>query len=64
MFSFTAVVNDISMRVDPMADMDRGPYVPCIIGPSVILKADNLYPLAHLDGIRLRILSLVLHSRS
>ena len=53
MFSFTAAVNDTSRRADPMADLNRGPYVFGPIGPSVILKAYNVYPLAHSDGVRL-----------
>ena len=62
MFSFTAAVNDISRRADQVADLDRGPYVPVPIGPSVILKAYNVYPLPHSDGVRLTLLSPVFHA--
>ena len=51
-FSFTAAVNDTSKRADPVADLDRGQYVPGQIGPSLILNAYNVYPLAHSDGVR------------
>ena len=44
MFSLTAAANDISRCADPVEDLDRGPYVPGPIGPSVILKAYNVYP--------------------
>ena len=55
-FSFTAAANDTSRRSDLLADLDRGPYVPGPIGPSVILKAYNVYQLAHSDGVRLTLL--------
>ena len=64
MFSCTAAVNDTFRRADPVADLDRGLYVPGPIGPSVILKAYNVYPLAYSDGVRLRLLSPVSHSSS
>ena len=64
MFSFTAAVNDTSERADPVANLDRGPYVPGPIGPSVILKAYNVLPLAHSDEVRLTLLSPVSHSSS
>ena len=64
MLSFTVAVNDTSRRADPVADLDRGQYVPGPIGPSVILKAYNVYPLAHSDGVRLTHLSPVSHSSS
>ena len=64
MFLFTAAANDTSRRADPVVDLDRGPYVPDPIGPSVILKAYNVYPLAHSDGVRLTLLSPVSHSSS
>ena len=47
MFSFTAAENDTSRRADPVADLDRGPYVPGPIGPSVILNTYNVYPFAN-----------------
>ena len=47
MFSFTAAVNDTFGRADPVEDLDFGLYVPGPIGPSVILKAYTVYPLAH-----------------
>ena len=50
MFSFTAAANYTSSRADLVADLDRGPYVPGPIGPSVILKAYNVYPFPHSDG--------------
>ena len=53
MFLFTAAINDTSRRADSVADLDRGPYVPGSIEPSVILKAYNVDPLAHSDGVRL-----------
>ena len=62
MFSFTTTANDTSKRANPMADLDRGPYVPGPIGPSVILNAYNVYPLADSDGVRLTLLSPLLHS--
>ena len=64
MFSFTAAVNDTSRGADPVADLDRGPYVPNPIGPSMILKAYNVYPLAHSHGVRHTHLSPVSHSSS
>ena len=64
MFSFTAAANDTSRRADPVEDLDRGPYVPGAIGPSVILNAYNKYPFAHSDGVRLTLLSPVSHSSS
>ena len=64
MFSFTAAVNDISRRAVPVADLDLGPYVPGPIGPSMILKAYNVYPLTHSDGVRLTLLSPVSYSSS
>ena len=41
MFSFSAALNDTSRRADLVADLNRGPYVPGQIGPSMILKACN-----------------------
>ena len=64
MFSFTAAANDTSRRADPVADLDRGPYVPGPIKPSVILNAYKVYPFAHSDGVRLTLLSPVSHSSS
>ena len=64
MFSLTGAENDTFKRANPMADLDRGPYVPCQIGPSVILIAYNVYPFVHSDGVRLTLLSPVSHSSS
>ena len=64
MFSFTAAVNDNSRSADPVANSDHRPYVYNPIGPSVILKAYNVYPLAHSDGLSLTLLSPVSHSSS
>ena len=64
MFAFTAAANDASRRADPVADLDRGPYVPGLIGPSVIVNAYNVYSFAHSDGVRLTLLSPVSHSSS
>ena len=63
MFSFTAEANDTSRRADPVADLDRSPFVPAPIGPSDILNTYNVYPFAHSNGVRLTLLSLVSHSR-
>ena len=52
MFSFTTAANDTSRRADPVADLDRGPYVPGPIGPSVILNAYNVYSFAYSNGVR------------
>ena len=62
MFSFTAAANDTFRRADPMAALDRGPYVPGPIKPSVIFKAYNVYPCAHSDGVKLTLVSPVSHS--
>ena len=51
MFLFTAAANDTSRRTDPMEDLDRGPSVPGPIGQSLILKAYNVYPFAHTNGV-------------
>ena len=64
MFLFTAAVNDTFRRADPVADLDRGPYVPGSIGPSVILKEYNVCLLDHSDGVKLTLLSPVSHSNS
>ena len=64
MFSFTAAANDTTKRADPVAVLDRGPYVLGPIGPSVILNAYNVFQFAHSDGVRLTLLSPVLHSSS
>ena len=50
MFSITAAANDTYRGADPVADLNRGQYVPCPIGPSVKLNAYNVYPFAHSDG--------------
>ena len=64
MFLFTAAANDISRRADPVADLDRGPYVPGPICPSLILNAYNVYMFSHSDEVRLTLLSPVSHSSS
>ena len=64
MFSFTAAENDTFRRADSMADLNRTPYVNGKIGPSVILNAYNVNPFAHLDRVRLTLLSPVSHSNS
>ena len=64
MFSFTAAANDTFRRADPVADLDRGPYVPSPIGPSVILNAYNVYPFAHSDRVSLTLWSPLSHSIS
>ena len=61
MFLFTAAVNDIFSRADLVEDLDRGPYVPAPIGPSVCLKANNVYPLPQSDEVRRTVLSPVAH---
>ena len=62
MFSFTAAANDTFRRADPVADLDREPYVPAPIGPSVILNAYNVYTFANSGVVRLTLLSQVTHS--
>ena len=62
MFSFTGAKNDTSKRANPVADLDRGPYVPGPIGPSVILNAYNVYLFAYSDGVRFTLLTQVSHS--
>ena len=52
MLSFTAATNDISKRADSVANLDCRPYVPYLIGPSVILNAYNVYSVAHSDKVR------------
>ena len=64
MFLFTAAVNDTSRRADQVADFYCEPYVSGLRWLSMILKAYNVYPLTHLDGVRLTVLSLVSHSSS
>ena len=64
MFLLTAAANDISKRADYVADLNRGPYVPGPIGPSVILNAYNVYPFTHSDGATLTLLSPVSISSS
>ena len=64
MFVFTATANDTSRRADPVSDLDRGPYLPGPIGPSVILNAYNVHPFAHSNGVTLTLLSPVSHSSS
>ena len=64
MFSFTAAANDTSKKVDSVADLDLGTYVPGPIKQSVILNAYYVYPFAHSDGVRLTLLSPVSHSSS
>ena len=59
MFSFTAAENDTSKRADPVADLDRGPYLSGSIGPSEMLNAYKVYPLANSDGVRYTLLSPV-----
>ena len=64
MFLITAAANEIFKQADPLADLDREPYVPGPIGPSVILNAYNVYLFVHPDGVRLTLLSSVSNSRS
>ena len=64
MFSFTAAANEISRQADLVADLDRGPYVPVPIGPSVMLNAYNVYPFAYSDGVRITLSSPVSHLSS
>ena len=64
MFLFTAAANDTSRRADFVAELDRGPYVPGPIKPSVIFNAYNVDLFAHSDGVRLTLLSPVSHSSS
>ena len=64
MFSFISAANDTSRRAYPVAELECELYVPCPIGPSVILNAYNVYPFAHSDGVRLTRLSQVSHSSS
>ena len=64
MFSFTAAVNDTFTRADPVADLDREPYVSSQIRPSVIFKAYNVYSLTHSDGVRITLWLPVSHSSS
>ena len=42
----------------------RGPYMPGLIGQSVILTEYNVYPFAYSDGVRFTLLSPMLHSSS
>ena len=64
MFVFTAAANNISRQAASVADLDRGPYVPGLVGPLVILIAYNVYPFAHSDGASFTLLSSVSHSSS
>ena len=64
MLLFIAAANDTSRRANPVKHLDFGPYVPYSIGPSVILNAYNVYPFANSDGVKLILLSPVLHSSS
>ena len=64
MLSFTAAANDIARRADTLADLDRGQYVRGLIGPSIILNAYNVYPFAHLEGVKLTLLSPMSNSSS
>ena len=57
--SLTYAANDTSRREDPVVDLNRKPYVPYPIDLSVILKAYNVYPFAHSDGVKLMLLSPV-----
>ena len=64
MFSLTGAETDTSKHADPVADLDRGPYLPGPIGPSVIVTAYNVYPFAQSDWVRLTLLSPRSHSSS
>ena len=50
MFSAGAAANATSRRSEQVVDLDIGPFVPCPMGPPVILKEFKLYPVAHSAG--------------
>ena len=64
MFSRIAAANDTFRRADPVVDLDRRQLVPDSILLSVILKAYNVYPMAHSNVLRLMLLSPMSHSSS